>query len=448
MCASACTRVETTVTHSGPPLTAAAAEPVSFIDDDFVAAAAQARAQGKLLFVDAWAPWCHTCLSMRELVLSRPELSRFSDRFVFAAVDTDKLENSAFVERYPLRTWPTLMVIEPHSGELFARYGGSLSLDELSALLEAAEQRARDARGLGAEALLAAHAAARSGPPLEAARAYERAAAALPTEARTEALMGGIAAFYAAQAHEECVSFGSTHLVSVRGSGASGDFAGLLFACAQKLPEGAERAGAIALVDKRLSELTSAPPAGSSVDDQVYALGVLADLRAAQGDTNAMKAIHSKRLALIEAAVARAPSVAAAQVHDYERMNSLLQLGRGDEAVTLLTRRTQEMPDNYEPFARLGYVLLEIGKPKEALVPLERAIALSYGPRRVRYLAQKAKALGLTGDARAELSTLEQERAALLALPDAQRGPGRIADVDSRIDAAKKKLPTGGGAHP
>ena len=38
-------------------------KPIEFIEDDYPRALAEARARAVPLFVDAWAPWCHTCLS-------------------------------------------------------------------------------------------------------------------------------------------------------------------------------------------------------------------------------------------------------------------------------------------------------------------------------------------------------------------------------------------------
>ena len=43
---------------------------IRFLSDDFPGALARARASGKPLFVDAWAPWCHSCVSMKSYVIS------------------------------------------------------------------------------------------------------------------------------------------------------------------------------------------------------------------------------------------------------------------------------------------------------------------------------------------------------------------------------------------
>ena len=41
---------------------------ITFIEDDYEGAKKRALAEHLPLFVDAWAPWCHTCLSMKEYV--------------------------------------------------------------------------------------------------------------------------------------------------------------------------------------------------------------------------------------------------------------------------------------------------------------------------------------------------------------------------------------------
>src|SRR5262245_30976525 len=88
---------------------------LSFIEDDYPAALAAARQRNVPLFVDAWAPWCHSCVFLREHVMHDPALQHNEKRYVFLSIDTEKEKNAAFLEKYPVETWPTLFVIEPKS---------------------------------------------------------------------------------------------------------------------------------------------------------------------------------------------------------------------------------------------------------------------------------------------------------------------------------------------
>jgi tetratricopeptide (TPR) repeat protein len=410
--------------------------PVQFSDDDFEAALARAKKGRQLLFVDAWAPWCHTCLSMREVVLERPELGRFQRDFTFVAVDTDRPENAAFVERYHMRVWPTFFVIDPATGGVLGAYGGSLSLDEMVAFLERS-QKARGSADVGSQKLFLAHAAYRERRFAEAAALYEEAAGSVANDHRAEPLSGGIRAYWEAEVYPSCVRFGTAHLDAVTGSSAPSDFALTLRECAKKLPASDDKLAALEKAAAKLAALAAAPPPGASVDDRADTFAALAEIAREAKDDEKARELEGKRLALLEADVAKATSVKEAQVHDYERMLALIALGRGEEAVTLLTARTKEMPDNYEPFARLGSALLEVGRPKDAVAALDRAIALSYGPRRTRYLAQKAKAQGLAGDRVGSIATLELEVAALRELPAAQQDAKRMRDAETRLEAAR-----------
>src|SRR4249919_131893 len=85
--------------------------------EDFDAGMAKAKAEGKAVLVDAWAPWCHTCLSMQNYVLNDPSLASLGERVVLVELDTDKPENAAFQEKYAIKVWPTFFVIDPKSGQ-------------------------------------------------------------------------------------------------------------------------------------------------------------------------------------------------------------------------------------------------------------------------------------------------------------------------------------------
>ncbi len=79
---------------------------IRFLSDDFPGALARARAEGKPLFVDAWAPWCHSCVSMKSYVFPDGVLSPVTDRYVWLEVDTEKPANRAFVEQFPAEALP------------------------------------------------------------------------------------------------------------------------------------------------------------------------------------------------------------------------------------------------------------------------------------------------------------------------------------------------------
>lgn len=379
----------------------------TFLEDDTTAAVTAAKDAGKVVFVDAWAPWCHTCLSMQRDVLSKPALAAYADRVVFVAVDTDREENAAFLSAYPVQLWPTFYVIDAATEVPLAVHPGSMSLDETLAFLDGALAARDPARASDPQvkALLTAHAALAGGKMTQAALAYAEAAH-LPGPRRTEAILGGLRAFPDPAA---CVVFGITHLRDVDHGGAPGDVAAGLLSCAEKLPAAAPaRKNATALVTTRLQELADHPAAGASVDDRADVLDQLADLRDAAGDKAAFAAAHEARLKLLEEDAAQAASVDGARVHDYARMNSYLALGRGDDAVKMLTERTQQLAKSYEAWARLASTLHKLGRDDDAKRAVDQAIALSYGTRRLRYLTLRADIAAAKKDVAAERAALTQ----------------------------------------
>src|SRR3954468_5667745 len=77
------------------------------------AAFAAARAAGKLVLIDLWAPWCHSCLSMQSFVLTAANFPALTQRFVLLAIDTERAENAEFLRSLPVSVWPTFYVTNP-----------------------------------------------------------------------------------------------------------------------------------------------------------------------------------------------------------------------------------------------------------------------------------------------------------------------------------------------
>ncbi|MCC7073055.1 MAG: thioredoxin family protein [Deltaproteobacteria bacterium] len=388
------------------PLPLPTAHGPAFIVDDWDEAARRASASGTLVFVDAWAPWCHTCWSMRRDVLHDPSLARYHDRFTFAEVDTDRPQNAAFVTRYPVRSWPTFFVIDPTSGAILAVHAGSMSLPETTAFLDRA-LALRTSSAPADVALAAGYRALQDGDPRAAAARFDEAAAS-DGPRRTEAATAAYRAWREAKDPGACVRAASSALAVVAGSAVAGDTASYLLLCAAELAkDDPARAAAQVLAQTTLETLVQTPAPGAAVDDRADILINLAERYDELGRVEEARVLHQQRLRLLEDD-ARARDPRAARVHDYARMNSYLALGRGDEAVALFRERIAQLPDDYEAHARLASTLFKLERYQEARPVGERAVELAYGPRRLRYLMLLADIRGKSGDPVGERAALEQ----------------------------------------
>jgi thiol-disulfide isomerase/thioredoxin len=434
-----------TAARAEAPASSTTAAPPVFIEDDIPAALAKARAEGKALFVDAWAPWCHTCLSMRNFVLGDPSLGKLADRVVFASIDTDKPSAAAFLERYTVKAWPTFFVLDAgkdaKSERVLGYWAGSASVRELRDVVEQGLAELQGgAKDPASHAYAEARAAHASGDLTRAAAAYERAVTIAPAAwpSRGAALVGELEALAGAKAWADCARIGKAHASEVTGSSAPGDFATYVLLCAEKLPDEAERKVARETAVGLLRRATEHPAADASVDDRQDALDQLSEGLAALGDAAGARAAQEARIALLERAANAARSPEQAQTFDYARANAYLALGRADDAVRMLEQRERELPGSYEPPARLAGVLNKAGRLPEALAAIDRALARAYGPRRLRYLRLRADILAARGDTASALAVRRDEVKGWEALPPGQASPAQLADARRRLDEAEK----------
>lgn len=371
---------------------------------------------------------------MKREVLHHDSLAAFGDRFTFVEIDTDRPQNADFMARYPVRNWPTFFVIDPASGAILALQGGSMSLPETLAFLERA-LALRTASSPADQALAEGYRALQQGDPRAAAQRFEEAARQAGPR-RTEAASAAVRAWREAKDPAACVSAAVQALLVVEGSAAAGDTASYLLICAAELPEGdLARSAARVAAQGKLEELVRTPAPGAAVDDRADILINLADLYEELGRKDDARKLHEQRLKLLEDD-ARAADPTAARVHDYARMNSYLALGRGEEAVALFRGRIAQLPDDYEAHARLASTLVKLGRHDEALPVAERAVALAYGPRRLRYLTLLADIQGKRGDKAAERAALEQVVRDNAALDDKLKLADLAAKAQARLAAA------------
>jgi thiol-disulfide isomerase/thioredoxin len=119
-----------------PAPTPTSAFEIPFLHDDYEAARNAARTAHRPMFVDAWAPWCHTCLSMQAFVFNDPALAPLASKFAWASIDTEKPSSELFLTKFPMQAWPTLWVIDPETETPILKWPGSATATELAVLLE------------------------------------------------------------------------------------------------------------------------------------------------------------------------------------------------------------------------------------------------------------------------------------------------------------------------
>lgn len=441
--------IASTAPPPAPPAAPAAPRParLEFSKDDLPGAMARAKREGKAVFVDAWAPWCHTCLSMKHYVFVDPSLSPLAERLVFVALDTDRPINEAFVDKYAIDVWPTFFVLDPESGDVLGYWPGAASARELRELatdaLDVFDARRKSDPSLdpllaGLVQARAAHAERRYA---DAASAYAKLVQRAPADwpRRSEALLGWIASLGESGQLEQCARAGLEHLADVRGAAIPADFARSVFACSAGIRDARRRRAARERAIARLREIVAAPSPEASIDDRADALHILADALEELEDRAGARALHEQRLALLEDAARRAPTPQAAATYDYGRATAYLELGRPEQAVAMLEERERQLPDSYEPPARLASVLAEMRRHADALAAVDRALKHAYGPRRLRYLALKARVQQQLNDRKGAVATLEEEVRGHEALGK-RASRQRLEDAKQRLRAARRGL--------
>ena len=396
----ACAETTENAAPKTPVIAAAGHEVLPFLHDDYPRALAEAKRTGRPIFVDAWAPWCHSCLSMRSYVLTDPSLAPLANDFVWLSIDTEKDENAAFVSRFGNKVWPTLWIIDPKAETTTLKYEGTATPPELVTLL----QTARAGGGETAVAFLTANRAAARGDQAVAEQGYRAVLAAkdAPEHARAVEALAGLLSGRKEYA-------GCTDLVVSE---------------SPRLPPGTSRATVLAIglecaaEAKREADLrtlmTAAERAAADpdphtlADDRSALYESLVEAKKELKDDAGAKAIAQTWATYLEGEAARAPNVAARAVFDPHRLNAYLAAGEPARAVPMLQHSEREMPDDYNPPARLARAYLEMKQLDDAQAAIQRASAKVYGPRSLRIFVLAADIAKARGDAAGERAALEQ----------------------------------------
>jgi tetratricopeptide (TPR) repeat protein len=407
-----------------------------WIDDDYARALTVARAKKVPIFVDLWAPWCHTCRSMKAFVFTDKALAPYAPRFVWLSIDTEKPQNAGFMKKFPIRAWPSFYVIDPQKETVALRWVGGATVAQLEKVFADGTKAAGGAGKSGGGELARADALYSAGDYAEAAKGYEKALAAMTPKSSgyARAVESRLFSLMTTRNRTECVAFARKSLPGLRNTSSAVSLSGGGLDCALGMPEDAPgRAAAIAEFEKDAAAVLADKSLSIIADDRSALYGSLVEAREEAKDLEGAHTLALAWVADLDAEAARTKTSDERTALDPDRLTAFQAAGEIAKAIPMLEASQKDFPQDYNPPARLALVYLELKQYAPALAASDQALALVYGPRKLRVLAVRTdiyKGMGQAAEAR---KTVEQALAYAEALPAGQRS-------DSAIDALKKQL--------
>jgi tetratricopeptide (TPR) repeat protein len=284
---------------------------------------------------------------------------------------------------------------------VLARFVGAASLAQFHAFLDAgikAQQggaAGADARLLGAERAIAVKDLATAQQELTAALA--QAPASWPR--RPDALTSLISTVRHRKDVLGCLDVAERSMDDTGNAAAATDFLVSAMACAEELQAdkgSLQRAQNAARIKKlreraaaRLTRLIGDEHAPLSIDDRSDALATLREILDALDRHPEAVATAEKQRALLDDAAARAPTPMAAMTYNWQRCDVYAYLGKPLDLVPALEKSARDLPGEYDPRSRLGWIYLKADKLPEAAKWTDEALRMVYGPRKARVLAQR-----------------------------------------------------------
>ncbi len=88
-------------------------EGIQFFEGSFKEAKAKAKAEGKMIFMDAYASWCGPCKMMQKNTFPDPGVGKiFNEKYVSVAYDMEVGEGLELSQQYPVQAYPTLFFMD------------------------------------------------------------------------------------------------------------------------------------------------------------------------------------------------------------------------------------------------------------------------------------------------------------------------------------------------
>ena len=370
---------------------------------------------------------------MRAYVFTNAALERYAGRFVWLSVDTENATNAAFLRKYPISVWPTLLIVDPKKEAVAMRYAGGATIEQLKKLLADGEKIARGAKTPADIAIARADELMGQEKYADAAKAYDEAIAAAP---KTWSRFGRAAesltfALYQGHDYERCATRSLELYPRVRGTYASFNVSSNGLACASELKE---KGPTFEALEKATRETLDDPKIPLSGDDRSGLYETLIGAREAVKDEAGAHKLHEERAAFLEGEAAKAKTAEQRMVYDSHRLSEYLTLKEPEKAIPMLEQSERDLPTDYNPPARLALAYKAMGKYDEALAASDRALKLVYGPRKIGVYRTRADIYTAKGDKDAAKQVINEAIAYAEALPEGQRSERAIASLKKKLE--------------
>lgn len=115
-----------------------AATGMTFVEKPFEELLAQAKAEDKVIFIDAYTTWCGPCKMMAAKVFPQEEVGEvYNERFINAKFDMEKGEGPGLASRYSVMAYPTYLFVDGN-GDIVHKGLGYIPAEEFLALADVA----------------------------------------------------------------------------------------------------------------------------------------------------------------------------------------------------------------------------------------------------------------------------------------------------------------------
>ena len=383
--------------------------------------------------MDTWAPWCHTCMSMKAYVFPDAQLARREKDYVWLSIDSEEASNAEVLARFPASSLPTLWVIDPATERVVLKWIGSTTVAELEGLLDDAALAVRkgDAGGEAATAFVRGNQETGAGKLEDAVREYKKALAVAPADwkRRPQAVEALSMRLDELKRYDEGTLLAAAEIPKLAPGTSLANVVENGLSAAYSLPREAPARAKLSFLVQEAKRIAGDMSIPILADDRS---GIYEHVVAAVHDTDppGAKKLAREWASFLEAEAKKAPTPAARAVFDAHRLSAYIELGEVERAIPMLAQSERDLPDDYNPPARLARAYYELHRLDEARGAMSRALSRVHGPRKMQILLLDADIEDARGDKAAARTALDEAHA----LAAAKGLPPRYARMREEID--------------